>query len=50
MPMPRKKRPYTPPTIRTEQLYERKSLACGKVQPPFGQPPERRCIGRFKNS
>jgi hypothetical protein len=26
----RKKRAYRPPTIVTEQLFERRSLACGK--------------------
>jgi hypothetical protein len=26
-----KKRPYRPPTVKTEQLFERRSLACGKL-------------------
>ena len=28
--MKKKKRPYKAPTVRTEKVYERKSLACGK--------------------
>ena len=28
---PKKKRPYKPPTVRSEKIYERKSLACGKA-------------------
>ena len=28
---PKKKRPYKPPTMRSEKIYERKSLACGKA-------------------
>jgi hypothetical protein len=28
--MSKKKRPYKRPTVRTEKVYERKSLACGK--------------------
>lgn len=27
---PKPRRPYNPPTVRTEKLYERQSLACGK--------------------
>jgi hypothetical protein len=27
----KKKRPYSPPKIRSEKLYERNALACGKV-------------------
>jgi hypothetical protein len=26
----RKKRPYAPPELRTQKLFERQSLACGK--------------------
>jgi hypothetical protein len=29
----RKRRPYKKPTIRTEKVFERKSLACGKSKP-----------------
>jgi len=28
--MKKKKRPYKRPSVRTEKVYERKSLACGK--------------------
>jgi hypothetical protein len=28
--MKKKKRPYRKPEVRTEKVYERKSLACGK--------------------
>ena len=28
--MKKKKRPYKRPRVRTEKVYERKSLACGK--------------------
>ena len=28
--MKKKKRPYKRPAVRTEKVYERKSLACGK--------------------
>jgi hypothetical protein len=28
--MKKKKRPYKKPVVRTEKVYERKSLACGK--------------------
>ena len=28
--MKKKKRPYKRPGVRTEKVYERKSLACGK--------------------
>jgi hypothetical protein len=28
--MKKKKRPYKKPTLRTEKVFERKSLACGK--------------------
>lgn len=31
--MKKKKRPYKRPTVRTEKVYERKSLACGKSSP-----------------
>lgn len=31
--MKKKKRPYRRPTVRTEKVYERKSLACGKSTP-----------------
>jgi hypothetical protein len=31
--MKKKKRPYKKPQVRTEQVYERKSLACGKNAP-----------------
>ena len=30
---PKKKRPYKPPTLRTEKVFERKALACGKANP-----------------
>jgi hypothetical protein len=29
-PKPKRKRPYKPPTIRTDKVYERRALACGK--------------------
>jgi hypothetical protein len=29
----KKKRPYKPPKIRSEKVYERKALACGKSSP-----------------
>jgi len=28
--MKKKKKPYKPPTVRSEKVFERKSLACGK--------------------
>jgi hypothetical protein len=31
--MKKKKRPYKRPSVRTEKVYERKSLACGKSSP-----------------
>jgi len=31
--MKKKKRPYQKPSLRTEKVYERKSLACGKSSP-----------------
>ena len=31
--MKKKKKPYKRPTLRTEKVYERKSLACGKSNP-----------------
>ena len=31
--MKKKKRPYKRPAVRTEKVYERKSLACGKNSP-----------------
>jgi len=31
--MKKKKKPYQRPTVRTEKVYERKSLACGKSTP-----------------
>jgi len=33
--MKKKKRPYKRPTVRTEKVYERKSLACGKANMNF---------------
>ena len=33
MKQPKKKRPYKPPSIRSEKVYERKALACGKASP-----------------
>ena len=27
------RKPYKPPAVRTEKLYERAALACGKVSP-----------------
>jgi hypothetical protein len=43
--MNKKKRPYKRPVIRTEKVYERKSLACGKSSPRSGV-----CIANMKNS
>jgi hypothetical protein len=31
--MKKKKKPYKRPAVRTEKVYERKSLACGKSSP-----------------
>ena len=31
--MKKKKRPYKRPSVRTDKVYERKSLACGKSSP-----------------
>ena len=31
--MKKKKKAYKKPTVRTEKVYERKSLACGKNNP-----------------
>jgi hypothetical protein len=31
--MKKKKKPYKKPTLRTEKVFERKSLACGKASP-----------------
>jgi hypothetical protein len=33
--MKKRKRAYKSPVVRTEKVYERKGLACGKV-PPMG--------------
>ena len=31
--MKKKRKPYRAPTVRSEKVYERKSLACGKSSP-----------------
>ncbi len=31
--MKKKRRPYRKPTVKTEKVFERKSLACGKSSP-----------------
>jgi len=31
--MKKKRKPYRRPTVRSEKVYERKSLACGKSSP-----------------
>ena len=33
MKQPKKKRPYKAPSMRSEKVYERKALACGKSSP-----------------
>ncbi len=43
----RERKPYHPPTIRTERVYERRSLACGKTTPPKQM---KACISNFKLS
>jgi hypothetical protein len=45
----KKKKPYKPPTVLTEKVFERRALACPKVQPqvPVVPPP---CRGMFKVS
>jgi hypothetical protein len=43
--MKKKRRPYKRPSIRTEKVYERKSLACGKAAPRTPV-----CIANMKNS
>ncbi|HLY11609.1 MAG TPA: hypothetical protein VKW04_20070 [Planctomycetota bacterium] len=43
--MKKKKRPYQKPTLRTEKVFERKSLACGKASPA-----SRACILNLKQS
>jgi hypothetical protein len=44
----KKKRPYRTPSIRTEKIFERRALACGKVQRVGIAPPP--CRGNFKQS
>lgn len=41
----KKKRPYKRPEIRTEKVFERKSLACGKASPKSAA-----CIANPKSS
>lgn len=43
--MKKKKRPYKKPVLRTEKVYERKSLACGKASNMSTA-----CILNFKSS
>jgi len=43
--MKKKKRPYKKPVLRTEKVYERKSLACGKSSNMSTA-----CILNFKSS
>lgn len=46
--MPKKERkPYRPPSVRTERVYERRSLACGKTAAPKKN---KTCISNFKLS
>lgn len=45
----KKKRPYKAPTIRTEKVFERRALACPKVQPPRPTVPPP-CRGNFRVS
>lgn len=41
------RKPYHPPTIRTDQVFERRSLACGKTAPPRNN---KACIFNLKRS
>jgi len=41
----KKKRPYRPPTLKTEKLFERRSLACGKANRNTSA-----CIANLRNS
>lgn len=43
--MKKRKRPYKKPALRTEKVYERKSLACGKSAPA-----SQACILNIKQS
>jgi hypothetical protein len=45
----KKRRPYKPPTVQTEKVFERRALACPKVKPPapITPPP---CRGQYKAS
>ena len=45
----KKKKPYKPPSIQSEKVFERRALACPKVQPkvPITPPP---CRGMDKDS
>jgi hypothetical protein len=43
----KERKPYHPPTIRSERVYERRSLACGKTAPPKNN---KACIRNFKLS
>jgi hypothetical protein len=43
--MKKKKKPYQRPVVRTEKVYERKSLACGK-----NTPSKVACLANLKNS
>lgn len=45
----KKKRPYHPPSVSSEKVFERRALACQKVKPPvpIAPPP---CHGNYKQS
>jgi hypothetical protein len=43
--MKKRKRPYKRPVVRTEKVYERKSLACGKSNPSSFA-----CLANIKSS
>ncbi len=45
----KRKRPYKPPSIRTEKVFERRALACQKVKPPIPIVPPP-CRGVYKLS
>jgi hypothetical protein len=45
----KKKKPYKTPSLRTEKIFERRALACVKVQPPLPVTPPP-CRGQYKQS
>lgn len=44
-----KKKPYKPPSVQSEKIFERRAMACPKVKPPMPVTPPP-CRGMFKQS